>query len=209
MSLRFLRNSLSLVQSSENKLFAIRGRPWKKRELYHPIHGSTKKEVAQIDFSALNLRFPIKSIPESVTSLPQYTQGMLKKVAHLIIERIEKWGDVEKLFAEGDFVYFFTQPEYAKETLYWKDEQDSEKTKDRLSQVLKLIEVGSDESFKDAETVKMLIWDYANEEGRGQVLWPTRVALSGREKSPDPFTLLSILGKQESMSRIRKAIEIL
>ena len=151
----------------------------------------------------------LQYIPKDITSLSQYSEEMLRKVAHLIVERIEKWGDVEKLFAEGDFVYFFTQPEYAKETLYWKDEQDSEKTKDRLSQVLKLIEVGSDESFKDAETVKMLIWDYANEEGRGQVLWPTRVALSGREKSPDPFTLLSILGKQESMSRIRKAIEIL
>ncbi len=148
-------------------------------------------------------------VPENITSLPHYTEGMLKKVAHLIIERIEKWSDVEKLFAEGDFAYFFRQPTYQKEMLYWKDEKDAEVTKKRLQKVLELISDAGDEHFKDAETTKALIWDYANTEGRGQVLWPTRVALSGREKSPDPFNLLSLLGKEESISRIRKVIELL
>lgn len=148
-------------------------------------------------------------VPEHVTSLPQYTEEMLRKITYLIIERIEKWGDVEKLFAEGDFVYFFTQPTYQKEKLFWKDEQDAEKTKVRLEKVLELITNADNTAFTDAESTKALMWDYANTEGRGQVLWPTRVALSGREKSPDPFTLLSIFGKEESISRITKAIRIL
>jgi glutamyl/glutaminyl-tRNA synthetase len=46
------------------------------------------------------------------------------------------------------------------------------------------------------------LWDYAEKEGRGNVLWPLRVALTGKEKSPDPFTMLSILGKKESLSRL-------
>ena len=49
----------------------------------------------------------------------------------------------------------------------------------------------------------------AEKEGKGEVLWPLRYALSGREKSPDPFTLLDILGLEESKSRIESAIEML
>lgn len=149
------------------------------------------------------------SIPEEVKALPGFNEGMLQKISSLIIERIEKWADVATLFAEGDFVYFFKAPEYQKEKLFWKEEKDAEKTKERLSRVLELISAADDTSFADAETTKALIWDYANAEGRGQVLWPTRVSLSGREKSPDPFTLMSLLGKEESILRIKKAIEIL
>ena len=45
--------------------------------------------------------------------------------------------------------------------------------------------------------------------GRGAVLWPLRYALSGQERSPDPFTLISILGTAEVISRVQKAIGIL
>lgn len=151
----------------------------------------------------------LNSIPEEVKALPGFSETMLKKISSLIIERLEKWADVTTLCNEGDFVYFFKAPESSKDMLFWKDEKDAEKTKERLSQVLKLISNADDAQFADAETTKALIWDYANTEGRGQVLWPTRVALSGREKSPDPFTLLSLLGKEESILRIQKAIEIL
>jgi len=40
---------------------------------------------------------------------------------------------------------------------------------------------------------------------RGEVLWPLRVALSGREQSPSPFEIATILGKTESLRRIRLA----
>jgi hypothetical protein len=56
------------------------------------------------------------------------------------------------------------------------------------------------------DSIKSLIFDYATEKGRGEVLWPLRVSLSGKDKSPDPFTLLYILGKQESLKRITDAI---
>lgn len=66
-----------------------------------------------------------------------------------------------------------------------------------------------------AEAVKESLMPLADAEegkgkgGRGAVLWPLRYALSGAERSPDPFTLISILGLQESISRIQKAIAIL
>ena len=66
-----------------------------------------------------------------------------------------------------------------------------------------------------AEAVKQAIMPLADAEeqkgkgGRGAVLWPLRYALSGQERSPDPFTLISILGIEEAISRIRNAIAIL
>jgi hypothetical protein len=43
-------------------------------------------------------------------------------------------------------------------------------------------------------------------ESRGELLHPIRYALSGRDKSPDPFVIASIIGKNETLSRLQKAI---
>lgn len=43
--------------------------------------------------------------------------------------------------------------------------------------------------------------------GRGEIFWPLRVALSGLKESPGPLEILAILGLEESMRRIKKAIE--
>ena len=47
----------------------------------------------------------------------------------------------------------------------------------------------------------------ADEKGRGDILWPLRVALSGLDKSPGPIEILEVLGKKESINRIKIAIE--
>lgn len=51
-----------------------------------------------------------------------------------------------------------------------------------------------------------VLMPFAELRGRGNVLWPLRVALSGREASPGPFELLEILGKEESQHRIDVAL---
>ena len=45
--------------------------------------------------------------------------------------------------------------------------------------------------------------------GGGEVLWPLRFALTGREKSPDPFTVASTIGKEATLRRILAAITAL
>ena len=47
----------------------------------------------------------------------------------------------------------------------------------------------------------------AEEHGKRQVFWPVRVALSGSEKSPDPVTLMQVLGREEAERRLRLAAE--
>ncbi len=46
-----------------------------------------------------------------------------------------------------------------------------------------------------------------NELEAGDIFWPVRVAISGLEKSPSPAEILWILGKEESLNRIKKAID--
>ncbi|MFH1308774.1 MAG: hypothetical protein ABIH51_02050, partial [Patescibacteria group bacterium] len=44
---------------------------------------------------------------------------------------------------------------------------------------------------------------------KGRLLWPLRVALSGKKNSPSPFEIGEVLGKQETLKRIKKAISLL
>lgn len=48
-----------------------------------------------------------------------------------------------------------------------------------------------------------------NNLSNGDVFWPIRAALSGLEASPSPAELMLILGKKESLERIKKAINLL
>ena len=47
------------------------------------------------------------------------------------------------------------------------------------------------------------------EKDRGYLLWPLRVALSGKEASAGPFEIADILGKEKTLQRINNAIESL
>ena len=88
--------------------------------------------------------------------------------------------------------------------MLWKDEP-AENAVQHLAEVSKLLESASDTPESDA--VKHVLWGYAEEQGKGSVLWPLRVALSGAKKSPDPFVLVAILGKAEACARIAHALE--
>ncbi|HEC30707.1 MAG TPA: hypothetical protein ENI66_01695 [Candidatus Yonathbacteria bacterium] len=90
--------------------------------------------------------------------------------------------------------------------LFWKDEKDIEKTRERIEKLISMLQEIPQEDFT-AEKIKEAIWDYATEEGRGNVLWPMRYALSGRDKSPDPFLLVEIFGKKETVERLQIAVK--
>jgi glutamyl-tRNA synthetase len=138
---------------------------------------------------------------------------MLKKIEPLLRERMTKFSDMQLFFgradgsAVGEFDYFFKAPVVDDKMLVWKDLREDidglAKTKGFLKDVAGLLEAVPEESWS-AESVKDTIWSYAEEKGRGLVLWPLRVSLSGREKSPDPFELAGILGKTETIKRIGK-----
>ena len=90
----------------------------------------------------------------------------------------------------------------------WKDQKIPQITAEKLSKVFEILLQIPRENFSEI-SVKEKIWDFATIAGRGTILWPMRYALSGRERSPDPFSLSAVLGKEETLSRIKNAITLL
>ena len=74
-----------------------------------------------------------------------------------------------------------------------------------LVEVKKIIEEKKWEEISEKDDASDL-WVYASKEGRGKVLWPLRVALSGKEKSPDPFEIMKSIGRDATLRRINNAI---
>ncbi len=147
-------------------------------------------------------------LPSSVTSLSGYSREMLLRITPTIIEHISHFGEVRGLAERGEVQYFFEDPTYSAEGLLWKDDKDVKNTVAKLSKVIELLQSISTDNFA-TETIKTALWDFASEAGRGSVLWPMRYALSGLDKSPDPFTLAGILGKETTLRRIEAAKELL
>jgi glutamyl-tRNA synthetase len=127
-------------------------------------------------------------------------------ILELIRERITVFGDIPALVAEdGEFSPLLYDVQYADiSKAIWKD-STPEQTREFVNEAITMLE-GVDESSYTADNLKATLWDYATEKGRGAVLWPLRYLLSGQDKSPDPFTLMEILGKEKSLVRLRNGI---
>jgi glutamyl-tRNA synthetase len=158
----------------------------------------------------------IKLLPREKTNeeigkrLPKNLEDkkIIEKVSRLVSERINVWSDIDKMLSDGDLQYFFEKPDLDKKMIVWKKGGTEKEAKDNLSKVQTLLKEISENDFI-TENLNKKIMPYAEKAGKGNVLWPLRVALSGKEKSPDPFTLLSVLGKKISMERVESAIKIL
>lgn len=144
----------------------------------------------------------------SIVNDTEEHREILKKLELLIRERINNFGEVKELFGRadgsmaGEFDYFFIEPKVDESILPWKGDS-LEVAYSHIKKVSELIGA-LDESSWDIEHIKASVWSYAEENGRGNVLWPFRVSLSGREKSPDPFQIAAILGKEETVKRLKK-----
>ena len=121
--------------------------------------------------------------------VPKEWEGeKMGKAAKLFRDRISKFSDFKE---EAKFI--FEPKDYEAGLLIWKN-ASKEDTKKHLEKVCELISSGGD------------IMVYAQKEGRGEVLWPLRVSLSGLKNSPGPLEIIEVLGSEESLNRIRHAI---
>ncbi len=131
---------------------------------------------------------------------------IVEKLAPTLVERINVYGDVDDMIESGELDLYISQPQYEKEKLLWKKSPDLNESKEHLE---KLHELLSNVSEWNSENIKSSIWDYAEEKGKGNVLWPFRYSLSGKDQSPDPIEISSILGKEETLTRIKFAINLI
>ena len=129
----------------------------------------------------------------------------LRKISEMVRTRIEIWPDIPEMVS-----FFETLPEYDTDLYRHKKMKSTpESALTVLKEVLPVLEAQDPAAWtNDAlfETLKGFIQEkgYKN----GYVLWPVRIAVSGKSVTPAGATeILEILGKEESLSRIRKAIE--
>ncbi len=128
----------------------------------------------------------------------------LEKIIHVIKDRLKKLSEFDEL---AD--YFFTRPSFSPSILIFK-KSNKEATLKGLS--LALIYLLKFPSAKwTIENLQNLLSEVVEKENltNGDVFWPVRVALSGKEASPSPAELLWVFGKKESLERVKKAIELL
>lgn len=107
-----------------------------------------------------------------------------------------------------ELAFFYKKPQYQKEGLIYKNTK-IEKIKEGLEKSLAVFDKIEEKNFTK-EDIKNNLMELANDsENRGEILHPVRFALSGLDKSPDPFILADILGKKESILRLNDAISLL
>lgn len=128
-----------------------------------------------------------------------------EKIIPLLMERISRWGEVKEIAEAGELDFFFKAPEYDKSKLVFKN-IPLEKIKENLNLAIKALENLNENNFNQEEIKSTLMLIADNLESRGELLHPVRYALSGKDKSPDPFIIAEIIGKNETISRLQKAI---
>ena len=129
----------------------------------------------------------------------------LKKIAKMVQTRIEIFPDIK------DHIDFFEElPEYdVAMYTHKKMKTNSENSLELLQNILPILEEQEDYS-NDALYEVLLKYAKDNELKTGFVMWPIRTAVSRKQMTPGGATqLMEVLGKEESIRRIKKGIEML
>ena len=141
-------------------------------------------------------------------ALPYMKQAVTRdydfhKMAEMVRTRIEVFPDIPEML---DF--FEKVPEYDSSMYVHKKMKSTLETSlTVLRETLPILEAQEDYSNDGLFAV---LSAYASEKGykTGLVMWPLRTALSGKQTTPAGATqIMEVLGKEETLSRIRAAIE--
>lgn len=127
----------------------------------------------------------------------------LRYIAELVKTRIETFLDIKDHI---DFLEDFPDYDIAMYS-HKKMKTNSENSKEVLDEILPTLETLDDYSVASLESV---IMNYIQSKGikNGQGLWPIRTAVSGKQSTPGgAYEIMQILGKEESLRRIRIGIE--
>lgn len=160
-----------------------------------------KEYLAKLSDEAF-LAYLKPAIPENVTNSPLYNDTVLERLLTTIRERVHTSNEARAAFEAGEYDFAFTEPEPEPSMLAWKNDQDPKDALPRLIMAQKLL---SEADFSSPDTLKNVLMPYAEQVGKGELLWPLRVSLTGRERSPDPFSVAFILGKEQVLKRLKRA----
>ena len=136
---------------------------------------------------------------------PEWDETKMRAIIPTLKERVHTWQDIRTMLEDGELDFFFTSPQPDPASIPGK-KSDAQIAIKHLQHVHDTLSQIANDAFTHT-AVHDALWDYATQEGRGAVLWPLRYSLTGKERSPDPFTVASVIGKNETLSRVSHAIE--
>ena len=126
------------------------------------------------------------------------TQFNLVKIVSLVKERANFVSD----FWEMSDFFFVAPTDYdAKASKNWKED-----TTPLMQQLIVVLEDISDFTSINIETI-VKDWMTTNEIGMGKIMQPFRLSLVGALRGPHLFDIVEVIGKQETIDRIKTAIQ--
>jgi glutamyl-tRNA synthetase len=131
----------------------------------------------------------------------QFSKKQLENIIEVSRTRMKKLSDLPLLC---DF-FFVEKLTYDKHLLAWKEMGDRE-VKESLERSVSILSAAKKFDKKSLETLLVKEAESFNPKNRGYLLWPLRVALSGKQNSPSPFEIAEILGKEKTLQRIQDGI---
>ncbi len=160
------------------------------------------QKLSDADFFA----YVKNALPSSLTEAQGYSDQILTRLLPTIKERVHVATEIHEMTEAGEYDFAFITPNVSTPMLKWKNDQSEKDVLPRLEKANVLLQ---NADFMSPEAIKEILWAYAEEVGRGELLWPLRIALTGKEKSPDPFICSFIIGKEETLARIKNACDTL
>lgn len=183
--------SLEKVQKS-GAIFDVKKLDWMNGEYIR------RKSIGEL--TELSIPY-IESMFRGTTSKHKY----IEKIVSLEQPRLKKLSEIGERTE-----YFFRPPEYDKELLRWKNMNDEEilVSLERAEKIISNFNPPAGGQISKEEIEKAFL-EEIGEGDRGVLLWPLRVALTGKKASPGPFEIMEILGKEETLKRISHAKKLL
>ncbi len=128
----------------------------------------------------------------------------LTKIVLLYQERLKKLSDIIELTD----LFFKKELDYDPELLNWK-QMPKQELINSLKKSHEIMESISEIDFNKSNLEKVILPEAEKMPNRGNLLWPLRVALTGKKNSAGPMDIAEVLGKKESQKRIEKAIKLI
>lgn len=153
--------------------------------------------------SVVNLAQRLKKFwQETKVSPPPFKEKELLKLLEMFKDRMTTLSDFLPLIKESKKL-----KDHCTSLLIFK-KSDKANSRQGIESAMVALEKINENDWQKEKLLEVLAGVVKNENlENGDVFWPTRVALSGLKKSPPPEELLFLVGKKESLKRLKKAID--
>ena len=169
------------------------------------FHRTAMREVAEATLRGEIVPSILKRFPLRSRLFPRAIKGIL----YTVRERGFLLQEVREQLQLGEYDFYFKAPTYEPFLLLppanGQDADSINEVEKGFIETEKLLTLLKPFKEWHEDSIRTALWEHAEKNGKSLILWPLRVALTGKEKSPDPFSVASAIGKRQTLLRIAYA----